>query len=854
MLLTSYTFSADWFESTLYPLLRQDDCEAIVIMVDVREAHFSIDNTKSQFGGSRYRVVSATGAPGGIFHPKFAYLETAEGDVLVVSSGNLTAAGQGGQLEVLDAVSVTTEPELFEEFSQFLSGVATVANLADGPERNAVSYFSKRALAQSKAYPRSDGSTRTAFLVSSLGTSAGAKFVQLVKKFVPTPTVLTVLSPYHDKDVRAARKLQNEIRPKKVQYALGQTADGDFLAPFADKIKQDPPKHFVTPRLTAEKGGTRPLHAKWFDVCNGSGAAVSMTGSVNATYKSLWTTDNVELALARVSTEERAPIWKTANGAPIYEPCEFPSTSATAQTVLCKASLSLASELEIEFRPQPTAAPLRIRLFQGQTTNCEESQHPYAGGSLALKMTGAVMKSLKDGALWVEVEGVNTAGEPFTCQSWVNVEQELIHRPAEVDVYKAMNRMEQGVYEPEDEYLLLAVVHFELTGRKLSKQGGPSRRGGAETPPEDDVKMTKEELEQNHTSRGIIGGADGGSRTLRMLQLLSKRLNEEEDEPKTPDDDEELPPTEEENEDADGENAPAETQADKRIRKKRADALEAVRCAKESVKKAIDKALASSLSDSKASWLIPYLLGRDLRKNFPKMQSSVPSTGADAGTILFQALEGYSGADLTQECKQNLLPVFACAGAAACLAFGRHDKLAPYPAVLSTLEGFAGRAITVAELQAIQAQDFSGKSYVMLDAYDWNELLPELVNIAQAPRLADRIDQLLRFGLTTSEPIPAALTAAETSFIAALKAPPTPTYKRYSIVPELDPTIQRPGCPQCRQVLSHQEATRLKQKHIAVCEASCRRPVVARTILTATHQFFAQGEAFIAPQRQGANR
>ncbi|WP_332852665.1 hypothetical protein [Duganella sp. S19_KUP01_CR8] len=857
VLLTSYTFSANWFESTLYPLLRQDDCEAIVVMIDSREALYSIDNTKSQFGGSRYRVVSATGAPGGIFHPKLAYLETAGGDILVVNSGNLTAAGQGGQLEVLDAVSATTEPEVFEEFSQFLEQVAEVANLAKGTEYQAVTYFSKRALTQSQVHPRQAGTTRTAYLVSSLGTAAGEKLIQLVKKFVPVPEKLTVLSPYHDKDVNATRKLQREIRAKTLQYALGQTIKGEFLAPFAKDIKSDPPKHFVTPRLKADEGNTRPLHAKWFNVCNKAGANVSMTGSVNATYQSLWRTANVELALARVSTEEHAPIWKAAKGKIVYEPCEFPAPLASAETILCKASLSSSSNLEIEFGPQPDAKPLRIRLFQGQTTHFEEGQIPYVNGTFRLRLNSSVMKSLKDGALWVEVTGTNVAGEPFLCQSWVNVEQELKYRPADVDVEKAVNRLEQGdgTYDPEDEYLVLAAVHLALTGRRLSKQGRLTRRGAKDMASEDSAEITKSELEESHNSRGNLGGHEGDSRLTRMLLALSKFINEKEvGIDVAGDEDGPIPTEDEENENVVDNDAPAETQVDRRIKKNRADAHERVRLAHESLKVVIDKTLKSALPDAKARWLLPYLLGLELRRHFPERHSSVMAAGASSGTVLIQALQRYAGVQLTQVSKHELLPAFACAGAAACLAFGRHGIVAPYHTILSILEEFAGHTITFTDLQAFHAQDFPGNGYLILKAYDWSELLQEMLKIAQAPRLADRIDDLLRYGLGALKTPPTALTPAEIDFITGLKETPNGQFKKYSIVHELDLTdIHSPGCPQCHVILAKQQATRLRDKHIAVCEAICRRPIIARTKLTVSHQFHEQSHAFITPQKQGEN-
>ena len=715
-------------------------------------------------------------------------------------------------------------------------------------------------MAQSKAHPRSDGSKRTAFLVSSIGKSAGEKLVQLVEEFVPTPTVLTVLSPYHDKDVRASRKLQNEIRPKKMQYALGQTGDGNFLAPFAIKIKQDTPKNFVTPRLAADKGCARPLHAKWFDVCNETGAAVSMTGSVNATYKSLWTTDNVELAMARVTAIKRSPIWKAITGAPIYEPCEFPSTIAVDTTVLCKASLSLSFELEIEFRPKPAAGFLKIRLSQGQATLYEQSELQYSGRTFTLGIPVHVVKSLKDGALWVDVVGVDSGGQPVNCQSWVNVEQELERKPTEVDVYKAMNRLEQGQYAADDEYLLLAAIHFELTGRKLNKNGGSPRRGGADKPVESPDVMTKTELDANHNLHGVFGGKEGTSRILRMLQLMAQKIKA--DDGPLPEGDGECPTPDEsgdtddqvDDDDEAFERDPGETQAEKRRRKKKKDAVEAVARARQTLDDALKKAFGSPMSESKANWLIPYKLGIDLQAKFPITTTHHVGEGANVGRTLLATIRLCAKTELEPRAKKNLLQTLACAAAATCLAYKRLSQMPPYDEVLSMLEEFVGREITLAELQTLPSQNFPGKAYIMLDSYDWPDLLPELTNIAQALRLGARINQLLKFALVEAVPRPDAITPAEESFIRGLREARNPKYKLYAIVTALDVSNFSEGCPQCNQRLSGQEATRLRTYHIAMCEGSCRRPIVERTKPMAQHEFYKQEEAYIAPQRREVER
>jgi len=116
---TTFTFSANWFESFCLPLLRVSGCHKVDLLVDSREACKSTDETSSLHAGIYYRVIPVRQASGGFFHPKIAYLERGSGDdVLVVGSGNLTTRGQNSNLEVLDSVNALEHPFVFETFGQ----------------------------------------------------------------------------------------------------------------------------------------------------------------------------------------------------------------------------------------------------------------------------------------------------------------------------------------------------------------------------------------------------------------------------------------------------------------------------------------------------------------------------------------------------------------------------------------------------------------------------------------------------------------------------------------------------------------------------------------------------------------
>ena len=118
-LLTTYTLSLSYFEAAILSELRQAGCRDIVLLVDELEARASFAEARSMGAGRTYRLLPVASPGGGFFHPKIAYLECKNDDVLVVASGNLTYAGQGGSLECIDQVLCSEHPGVFEDFADW---------------------------------------------------------------------------------------------------------------------------------------------------------------------------------------------------------------------------------------------------------------------------------------------------------------------------------------------------------------------------------------------------------------------------------------------------------------------------------------------------------------------------------------------------------------------------------------------------------------------------------------------------------------------------------------------------------------------------------------------------------------
>ena len=63
--------------------------------------------------------------PNGVFHPKCIYLSGADGDVLLVGSGNLTFGGFGRNVEVLEVMTAAVCPWVFHEFGEYLNALGS---------------------------------------------------------------------------------------------------------------------------------------------------------------------------------------------------------------------------------------------------------------------------------------------------------------------------------------------------------------------------------------------------------------------------------------------------------------------------------------------------------------------------------------------------------------------------------------------------------------------------------------------------------------------------------------------------------------------------------------------------------
>ncbi|MFL9966934.1 hypothetical protein PQR02_39590 [Paraburkholderia sediminicola] len=852
-LFTSYTYSSVWFEAGPYPLLRKGDCEQITVMLDAREARHSVDNSSSRFGGSRYRVVSTTptkeGKGGGIFHPKIAYLESDDGDVFVVSSANLTTQGQSRSLEVLDAVSASTDPMVFGQIADFFELLPARLNLLAREDEEILARFARRARAQHDQYAANAVGPQRVWLVTTLVDDAGAQFVDVARQNLAAPRSLTVLSPYFDQDVGAVVRLRDKLGVKQVRYGLARR-DDQLIAPFQEDIPNgNRPVHFIEP-----PDNDRPLHAKWFELVDVEGEALVMTGSVNATQQSLWNTNNIEVSLLRHVTQSTTAAWTKTNAPPRYIPCEYPAPLAADDTASAVAHITRNYVLEVRCYPVPAAQEVQLDLYHG-------NQHlpPLTGtldtrGQASVKVSEKLVRGLPDIALWLTVTGAN-----FEATTWVNVEPQLIAKPTHVDLFKSIGRIEDDVYDEEDAYLVFNAGHLLLTQRKLNNKGGAQRTVVEPTANGTEDPLVSEAQWLAGQGSGTKKSAQPSAEAIRIFEALRKFLDMSDaefeqafstngkDDGGTESEDEEEPDT-----DSVGDGDEGVSKDERRVNKKRQQRRQSVAQARAAVQLAIDRRLMRPMPDALAILAIPQKIRNHLRAGMPLALRGV-DTGREPPTEAIPAnlsspmmgvLSTLMSLRFGPSALNNLLPMAAGAGAITALCNERRGLPVNYDQIRSCIEIFAHRQLSETDYQGLLETEWREGRLPSMRIFEIRDLFEQTRRIACAPRVEDRIDSVLALALENPKsPVPEDRKDVE-YVVQALRHSPGRNHRLYSVIvtEEVPETV---ACPQCYSTLDKDEFKKLKSVRMAVCQDRCKRPVFLKFGLAASRPLLRENEACV---------
>ncbi|WP_175725613.1 hypothetical protein [Burkholderia ambifaria] len=872
VLLTTYSFSPEWFEATVYPLLTKQGCEQISVMLDNREARSSIKASVSRYGGNRYRIMSVLPRSkdasdgerrgGGIFHPKIAYLETEDDDIALVASGNLTAAGQGHQMEVLDAVKASLEPEVFGELSKFFQDLPGRLSLLSPEDTQILAAFGERAAQQASHHRRQTG-TRTAWLITTLRATAGEQFAMLARQQQLAPDALTVLSPFHDEDVAAVTRLRKKLGVERLRLALGKSPEvrgkedkDSFIAPFADKVKPKKGElEFVTPTLGRNER-PRKIHAKWFELDSREEGSLMLTGSVNATPQSLWSLNNIEVSLARRLPAPIAGKWPQARGNFVYRPCVYPVPDAPVDTLNCSARIVGKSDrltLEVRFSSTAPENSVHAQLWQEEgETLFESDAHVGTDDTAEISLKSALRKKLDERALWLTVSSGDSSATV-----WANVEVELARRPGDYDFHKAIEHFDA---DDSDEHLnlLFATAFLDILGR-VDGSSNPKPSNPPKLPPkkrkvaprlstdDGDIVITGQEwldsVRAKKTPTAVASSvmAQLSRAIARLIKTLDTPLTEPEKEPPEDEEDDDEDDVTGENgdqngtdsgvEEADEENAgdPIEARAEALRQKALAKRRKLrVRLEKrmQSIMTQVDKLLGRSGGSAVPDELMVKLL--PIKLNYELSGSRLSPCGRTPPINPAKELLKLRRFSLGSPVREQLCPLFACAGVVIAAAYTCPEQSTLYGEIRSHLEGLGGAILTHAELSQWVEDGVRDQQLVALSKFTPEVLAQVVAGIAAAKPLEQRLADLVLDALTAppGAQAPSDCTPVEKAMFETLRLRAREGRKPLFSVTIGDMRVEDIGCPKCFQGLK--ESNTLLRNQMLVKHLNCDQPLFLR--------------------------
>ncbi|MGF6379827.1 hypothetical protein OKW31_002740 [Paraburkholderia atlantica] len=458
-LFTTYTFSVGWFETFVLPALRNAGCEQVDVLVDATEACKSTEEATSLHAGNAYRVIPVSMETSAVFHPKLVYMEGGEHDHLVVSSANLTLAGHGKNLEVIDAVSSYREPAVFGEFAEFVN--ALLGKYSFAPENAAILRgYERRAQALRSAAGDIDEYVRTCWLIHTMTQTAADQFAVLANR-LSRPETLTVLAPYHSPSGEPIQNLAAAVRASSMRVGISRVT---AYAPFDESATgfREPVEYVVA----ETRDSYRFPHAKCFELQGRDGVLV-MTGSVNATSQSLESTTNVEVALVRRLSE--SPFTWTAIEPTAFVPCDFRSMSFNARNPAIQATWRASQHIVGTVTPAPGAMNVALTIWEGEA--CLKTIP-----AVRLTEQGAFDVLVPDDLENTRALRLVLTGEDVTASGWLNVELQLTANDAERKLLRAANRMRAGEFNLADMGAIISYV--QTLGANRRGQASPEGRTG----------------------------------------------------------------------------------------------------------------------------------------------------------------------------------------------------------------------------------------------------------------------------------------------------------------------------------------------------------------------------------------
>jgi hypothetical protein len=267
-IMTTYSVDPAFYDASIAWRLRTFECENNMLLADASMLSLALLSTPEAFRDAGRKYVIVPVSTRGCFHPKLHLRLGRDVARLIIGSANATAAGWGRNQEIVtvidwsrrstEATEAAVGPLIAKAYDYVSSWLASVPGEAveykvDLHRRN--SPWLKDLVANTDAIELPDGSAVE--LVAARGNGLGsilARFAELVGE--TSPSRLTIISPYWDRDLAGLKELRRLLSPKSTVIALNVKTN-EFPV---EALGEDDPLSFID--LEDGKNTHRFLHAK----------------------------------------------------------------------------------------------------------------------------------------------------------------------------------------------------------------------------------------------------------------------------------------------------------------------------------------------------------------------------------------------------------------------------------------------------------------------------------------------------------------------------------------------------------------------------------------------------------------
>ncbi len=290
---TTYALSLSFFEAVVLDRLIRGGGQSALILADPEGVRSGLSEEGARRAGRDYDI-EPVACVGGVFHPKLSVFAGIDDAHLLVSSGNLTFGGWGGNLELTEHLHPSFAADAFDDAADFFE----LLTLSDRIRTEAGAACMKLADTLRQA---TRGSSRTGNirLVHSVGGSIADDIARYTEELGGARRI-TIVSPYHDIDGRGLNALGTALACDNI--LLHAHPDGTVRGTGSNNWPFNA-RHVRTAVNVANPfvADKRSLHAKSIEVVCRRGRLV-ISGSANGTHAGLFGA-NIEASVLRLQRD-----------------------------------------------------------------------------------------------------------------------------------------------------------------------------------------------------------------------------------------------------------------------------------------------------------------------------------------------------------------------------------------------------------------------------------------------------------------------------------------------------------------------------------------------------------------------